>query len=141
MTLVNWPAPADPYRDTGEGGLFAYAVWDHPDTNCVVDAFPQFGMADVMVRAVGPLAETFERMERNYLRNSGGSYEDTYLDSLTGVGSAIFLGSTGSSLFNENVGEYFIVDAGALNDAGRTVVDALSAAYGSEPTFITYLDT
>lgn len=147
MTFVNWPFPDDQdYRDSGEGGLFAYVAWPtFDDAECHIDAMPQIPLADVLVAAHGSLDEDFRLQARDYRRrdNSGEevSYEEMMFDLQIALGTVVFLGSTSASLYSERKGEYFSATADSLTAEGRAVVDALSAAYGVEPTFLTYLDT
>lgn len=145
MTFVNWPHDDEAYRDSGEGGLFAYAVWAEPKAECFTDVHPQMPAPDVLVDATGPLAIDF-RAQRSIVNSdeysdSDEGYSAKELDLQISVGAAVLLGSTGASLFREYGGSYFHVTADFLTDAGRSVVEALTTAYGSEPTFVTYLDT
>lgn len=147
MTLVNWPGwdPDFGYRDSGEGGLFAYAVWDLPaETDCVVDTHPALGLGDVRVAAHGPLRPDFEEQDvRNRSADWGTaeSYSAHEHHVEASFGTVVFLGSTGGSFFSEHRGEYFSVTAEDLTETGTTLVATLSTVYGSEPTFVTYLDT
>lgn len=145
MTFVNWPHDDEAYRDSGEGGLFAYAVWPESKMACFGDVQPQMPAPDVLVDATGPLAIDF-RAQRSIVNSDEYSDSDEghtakEFDLQISTGSVVFLGSTGASLFREYGGSYFHVTSAALTDAGRTVVETLTAAYGSEPTFVTYLDT
>lgn len=147
MTFVNWPFSDDlGYRDSGEGGLFAYAAWPtFEDAECHIDAMPQIPLADVLVAAHGSLDEDFKLQARDYHRrdNSGEevSYEEMMFDLQIALGAVVFLGSTSASLYSERNGEYFSVTADSLTEKGKAMIDALTAAYGVEPTFLTYLDT
>lgn len=144
MNLVNWPEDTEGYpdviggyRDTGEGGLWGYVVWELPKTNCAVDTSPDMPMADVITDAHGPLAVELQEVRSEYRT---GAYYENYYENRTRVGTAVYLGSTGASSYNDAVGSYFRVRNETLTDEGRTLVATLSALYG-EPTFITYLDT
>lgn len=145
MVFVNWPYDDENYRDSGEGGLFAYAVWPEAKMACFSDVHPQMPAPDVLVDATGPLAIDF-RAQRSIINaddygDSDESYSAKEFDLQISTGSVILLGSTGASLFSERGGSYFHVTSEALTNAGRIVMEALTAAYGSEPTFVTYLDT
>jgi hypothetical protein len=145
MTFVNWPFDDEAYRDSGEGGLFAYAVWPESKMACFGDVRPQIPAPDVLVDATGPLAIDFRAQRSNISENDYSDSDEGYsakeFDLQVSVGSVVFLGSTGASLFSERGGSYFHATSEALTDAGRTVIETLTAAYGSEPTFVTYLDT
>lgn len=145
MDFVNWPHDDEAYRDSGEGGLFAYAVWPEAEMKCFADVSPQMPAPDVLVDATGPLAIDF-RAQRSIVNSdeysdSDEGYTAKEFDLQISTGAVVFLGSTGASLFREYGGSYFHVTAEALTVDGRNVVDALTAAYGAEPTFVTYLDT
>jgi len=143
MNLVTWPASdydGFGYRDSGEGGLFAYAVWPAQDGECSVDVRPQMPLADVLVSARGPLHEDFEDQRRSYHYDSKADYEVQMYRLQEEAGTVVFLGSTSASLHDEGNG-YFEMTADSLTPEGLAVVTALSAAYGTEATFVTYLDT
>lgn len=145
MVFVNWPVDDETYRDSGEGGLFAYAVWAEPNADCFIDVHPQMPAPDVLVAAVGPMVEDFRLQRFNNSDRDYGNGPDSYsaeqFDLQVATGSVVFLGSTGGSYFQERGGSYFSVTADVLTETGRSVVDTLTAAYGTEPTFVTYLDT
>ena len=154
MTFVNWPGYSDDgeYHSTGEGGLYAYVVWGVPETKCHVDVSPCLAPADVFVSAIGPLSEDFALQSKSYNHpydRDDDEYSDSYVDdyelqehrSEVPAITVVFLGSTEGSFYSERLGRYFEVNAAALTDVGASTVTALTQAYGSEPTFITYLDT
>lgn len=145
MTFVNWAHDDEGYRDSGEGGLFAYAVWPEPKMTCFGDVHPQMPAPDVLVDATGPLAMEFRAQRSNVdaddYNDSNEGYSAKEFDLQISTGTVVFLGSTGASLFREYGGSYFHVTSESLTDAGRIVIETLTAAYGSEPTFVTYLDT
>jgi len=137
VNLVNWPEETEGYRDSGEGGLWGYVVWPLPDTHCAVDTSPDMPMGDVLVDAHGPLADELQDSRAEY---RPGAYAEMYYENRTSLGSALFLGSSWASSYNEVAGSYFRVRNETLTDEGRALVATLTALYG-EPTFITYLDT
>jgi hypothetical protein len=146
MTLVNWPVPStepedSDWRSTGEGGMFAYAVWPTQSAECMVDVRPQMPLPDVMVRAYGPMEPAFEAQSRNHRYNPDANFYEEAFNDMEEVGTAVFLGSTYASLVEHGGGSYFSVEASALTEAGAAMVAALTEAYGTEPTFVTYLDT
>lgn len=149
MDFVNWPTDWDVWRDSGEGGLFAYVVWGTVDgswvagsKHCNIDVKPQIPIGDVLVSALGPLKDEFKDQGREFSELTREYTEQGYalasLEVQVEVSTAVFLGSTRSSL--HNAGDYFSVGADDLTDEGKALVAALTAAYG-EPTFLTYLDT
>jgi hypothetical protein len=129
------------WRDSGEGGLFFYAVWDNATpANCSVDASPALHMADVLVGAHGPLAKRFDEQREAWRAAADArDYERAYIDSGISFDTVLLLGTTSASLFYD---DYFqIRDLSDLTEAGRGIVQAISAAMGTEPTFVSYLDT
>lgn len=123
--IINWSAPG--YTDSGEGGLFAYAMWETPG-ECVILSSPSIQFSDVLVHAEGPLAEDFIEADRHY--QISASFPAT---------SIVLLGSTGESLHSDD--GYRQVTRDNLTSEGQTLVDTLSVVYGSDPTFVTFLDT
>lgn len=137
MNLVNWPENTEGYHDSGEGGLWGYVVWPLPATNCAVETSPDMPMGDVLVDAHGPLAEELQESRAEY---RPGAYAEMYYENRTSLGTALFLGSTWASSYNDTAGSYFRVRNETLTDEGRALVATLTALYG-DPTFVTYLDT
>ena len=143
-SLVEWGnGSINDYRDTGEGGLFAYAVWSTPKAECFMDVHPMLPAGDVLVDAIGPAGNDFTDAQKKLSSSYGHSDADHYkvfMDTSTVTGTVLFLGSVNESLHSESVGEYYRVARDTLTVEGGTIVDAISASYG-EPTFLTYLDT
>ena len=150
-SLVNWPSwnyeDTDDWRDTGEGGLFAYAVWSNDTKHeCVVDVYPRIGVADVLAGVRGPLSGEFYNQNSEFSGAMNEVFRDrtpaevVYYETQIAVDNVLFLGSTSGSWFADYLGEYFTVDTEDLTDEGRNIINAISALYG-EPTFLTYLDT
>lgn len=145
MTLLNWPTWSEDsgYRDTGEGGLFAYAVWASPKSECIVDVHPNLFMGDVLVRADGPLRSELEAQRREFSRGMNAedvNYERLMISSAVTLGTVVFLGSTSGSFFDDRGGDYFTASRDSLTEAGLAVVSALETVYGPA-TYLTYLDT
>lgn len=142
MTLLNWPdwSEDSSYRDSGEGGLFAYAVWDAPKGECIVDVHPTLFTGDVLLRADGPLRSEFDAQRRNFNTGSGSDYDRLMLSTAVTLGTVVLLGSTGGSFYNDHLGDYFSASRDSLTEAGLAVVTALEAVYGPA-TYLTYLDT
>lgn len=152
--LIAWPFPVydggaePPYRDTGEGGLFAYATWSLEDVkqDCHIDVRPYMNFGDVRVQSVGPDEKLFRWQDKNYqeISNSGKPFDEQYNAIATNIVPAmvaVFLGSTSASLFNDNSGDYFVVTEDSLTEEGLALVKALEGIYGSKATYSTYLDT
>jgi hypothetical protein len=55
--------------------------------------------------------------------------------------AAVFLGSTGASMWAPTKHEYFTAKYEHLTQHGKTLYDGLRLAYGVEPTLLTFLDT
>lgn len=145
MTLLNWPNWSEDsgYLDTGEGGLFAYAVWASPKSECIVDVHPNLFMGDVLVQADGPLRSEFSAQRREFMTGVNGAdfnYERLMFSSAVSLGTVVFLGSTGGSFYDDRAGAYFTASRNSLTDAGLAVISALEAVYGPA-TYLTYLDT
>jgi len=142
--IVEWTSHDDDrYQDTGEGGLFAYAFWDAPKAECFLESQGVIGIGDVMVDAIGPMGHEFhDQINRYYeLTNSGTSYDDAVRETQIVFGGMLFLGSTRHSLFDDEAGKYFFVQERNLTDEGLALVRATSKLYGTEPTYVTFLDT
>lgn len=112
------------WSNTGEGGLFAYAVvraseatLDHKE-NCFIDVWSMLNQPDVQVSDVD-------------LWDRGDNLSEILL-------ASVFLGSTNESLVN-NGGDYFTVTVDDLNDAGKALVASLSVIGKVE--ILTFLDT
>lgn len=137
--LVNWaPATADyfasgafsGYADSGEGGLFAWAVVRSTSDNepatraeggCNVDVHVVLSQPDVQVS--GPDLWT--------------NHDDySFGESVT---AAVFLGATSHSLYSSESGNYFTVTPDSLTDEGKAIVAALSVVGKVE--LLTFLDT
>lgn len=160
--LVKWPVNDARYHDTGEGGLFAYAVAAAADTEldhaCSVDVRTHLTLPDVCVNAERDkfwdrTNEPYRTWEtgfraRDYLLANGRedfadwvAHAKPTSELSEPLWSAVFLGSTGASLCSDAVGGYFTVTADDLTPAGTRLFDALSAAYGGGVTLLTFLDT
>ena len=153
MELVRWPTPVEGYRDTGEGGLYAFALWETPPEadNCHVDFIPRVDLWDVATGFHGPLAPALREAESDTLKAlEEASRIPGYLESaayaeagvaLSTVNVIVPLGSTGASLYSEEKGEYFSVEGMRdLTPPGCALLATLAAIYG-KPTYATFLDT
>lgn len=141
--FVNWPGFSDPeWRNTGEGGLYAYAVWDDVAKECFVDTFPRISVADVFIAAHGPLSSDFGEQYRRYAHDHDYTdYEARDHRHEISFDAVLFVGSTIGSFYSDHAGSYFSVDRIDLNPEGLRVIETLEAVYGSKATFVTYLDT
>jgi hypothetical protein len=135
--MVEWHPIDSPYKigqsysgfaDTGEGGLFAWAVVRHPEPStefdrsaetCHVDVSAYLNFPDVQVS--GP----------RLWSDDGRETED--------VLAAVFLGSTPHALYSQDRGEYFNVTEDDLNEQGKAIVAALGAL--GKVDILTFLDT
>ncbi len=117
----------DTFQDSGEGGLFVYAVWSYISASTVQDVDISMGVGSLQ-GAYGPLAT---KITRNNYTNEGGMDFD----------AVVLIGSTGSSLYNSAYGEYASFTRDNLSERGRTLVRLLEELYGGEATLVTYLDT
>lgn len=137
VQLVDWATPSyedGGYRNTGEGGMFAYATWslDGVKHNCFIESSPFMSHPDVIVASVGPDAEDFKAQAR-YSRCDDDQ-------NMVSAPIVIYLGSTADSLYDDHYGDFFTVTKDTLTEQGRGIVEALEALYGPA-TFTTYLDT
>lgn len=139
---VNWNF--DTHRDTGEGGLFAYAVFPKPEKfECFMDVHPTINHWDVVIAAVGPMSADFREAEQIFYADMSKPLDerpDNWLEAAVQIGAIVFLGSTNASLWSENEAHYFTVTRDTLTGKGVAMMDALAAVYG-EPTYVTFLDT
>ncbi len=117
---VNWPSEQDDYKDSGEGGLAVYAIWNQ-DTPEVC------------------LSSTFGRLTTDVILTKDGHRPPVMHDEY--MSGFVYLGSTGGSWWSEDVGHYFQATAEDLTDEGKALVKALSDLYGYEPVIVTFLDT
>lgn len=131
--LADHPYPCGVWVDTGEGGLFAYAVIESPDANlaprrdqggCAVSSFLALSFDDTVVGG----AQVTDPED-------GGPALEASVPLLGGV----FLGATNRALSRD--GFHFAVGEGDLTGAGQDLVAALGAAYDAPVTFVTLLDT
>ncbi len=142
INTVNWPDPRlDPeWASTGEGGLWALAVWDEESStmthDCAVDTLPHLPYPDVLA---GKDATTVLRQYWSY------SYESDALESentesypFLGV---LLLGSTVDSWYSEERGEYFTVNHWDLGKEMQIVLAELDKHYGVNSRILTFLDT
>jgi hypothetical protein len=127
--LVAWPE-SDAWRDTGEGGLFAWLVVPAKeyDTAATVDCWAMLSDPDVALnhKDLWPHAGSFSREEDE---NSAP------------LAAAVFLGSTRASLWNDEGGTYFIATAGDLTKAGADLHALLYELFGVRPLIATFLVT
>ena len=146
LDLVAWDYAN--YDGTGEGGLFAYAVWSLTDLFAgpgpVLNSFPQLKNDDVLAGAKGAEATRFEAAQRNLERlRRNTSLDELELEEFRTAETTpviVFLGATDTSLYSEYYGEYFAVDGATLTERGAALIAGLEAVYGPA-TFLTFLDT
>lgn len=131
--LAHYPYPAGVWVDTGEGGLFAYAVVESPDGNlaphraqggCEVNSFLTLSLDDVVVGGA----------QITDPQDGGPSLTES-----VPLLAALFLGATNRALVRDGV--HFAVGEGDLTGAGQDLVAALGAAHHAPVTFVTLLDT
>jgi len=136
---INWPT--NTCQNTGEGGMWAYAI-----------VAPTEDWEDNFVHCYGPTTTINLPMPDVVTNDSGEIYEnlpepdDTYPHAWCHVGkpvlAAICLGTSGGSWHDERTGDYWACTQDDLTDAGRALIDGLSALYGNVTVHITtYLDT
>lgn len=169
MGMINFPDKG--YEDSGEGGLFVMLVAIRPmteegypdiskwDDHCHVDVHITLPSPDVCVSdarrdmwepydcrssgtdrmfEVGKILEKEKRPELMQWVYGTRSHLDESVELL----AALHLDSTCLSLCSEKkYGGYFDAGYDDLTDKGRAIYDALKAAYGIEPTLLTFLDT
>lgn len=129
---ATYPHPSGVWVDTGEGGLFAYAVIEAPgaglapprdEGGCFVNSFVTLSFNDPIVGGA-QLADP----------GDGGPA----LESSAPLAAAVFLGATDRAL--SKGGYHFAVTKNHLSDAGLALVAALEAAYGAPMSIVTMLD-
>lgn len=131
--LADYPYPSGVWVDTGEGGMFAYAVVESPDANlaphaegggCEVNSFLTLSLDDNVVGG-----------EQITDADDGGEPLEVSVPLLGGV----FLGATNRALWRD--GFHFAVGEGDLTGVGRGLIAALRAAYDAPVTIVTLLNT
>ena len=136
---ADFPYPLGVWVDTGEGGLFAYAVVEADDEllsagrgegGCVVSSFLSLSQYDNVVGGT----EVFDP-------GDGGEEMESSVPLLGGI----FLGMTNRALWRAKVGGagggYFAVTEADLDPRGVALMAALRAAYGRPVSIVTLLDT
>lgn len=117
------------YEDSGEGGLYAYAFFlaNDNDYECV-EASNTISLPgpDALVNGHDFYAT---RLDNNWWEESAGEQ----------VLAAIYLGSTSSSLLNQN--GYFEVTEAHLDNRMLQALNLLKIVYERDFKIITYLDT
>lgn len=154
---VIWPTDC---RDTGEGGLWVYAVvladrvvdfvaCHGPDTTVALP-LPDVVLSDD--DQVYPPEEKnwWHRPEPENLTDPAALKDFVMRVEMwvyrrvthgSSVLAAVCLGSSGGSWWNEDMGEYWRCTPETLTDEGRALLNSLAKLYGAEPSLITYLDT
>jgi hypothetical protein len=128
--FVNWPTSED-YRDTGEGGLWAYAFWlanNHDAACCGVTSVIALPQQDVVLNY-----DSLVYPPIGYGREDEAAYYGAP------VIGALLLGSTFNSLANDD--DYFMVSYSDLTPPGQAVIDKLNNLYNRQAVIVTYLDT
>lgn len=133
--LVSFPSPLSPHlEDSGEGGMYAIMVVPKgggaPDL-CSVGVNIQLTDPDILIN--------LDRM-RDVWGDGGPSSVHAEPGSLP-LRAAVFLGSTSSSLWDEEAGNYWYARPDDLTEDGRVLHDALRCIHGAEPLLLTFLDT
>lgn len=160
MELITFPDAAH-WDDSGEGGLFVMLVVVKPEkwqNSCVVDVDISLPRPDVCIsdarrklwesydyetsgfKKACEAKEIFDREQRKDLVRwamQSRSTEDDSVDLLM----AMHIGSTPCSLHSKVTGGYFDAAYDDLTVAGKGLYDMVKAAYGIEPTLLTFLDT
>jgi hypothetical protein len=119
---VKWPTHSEDWKSTGEGGMWVYAVIPPKDENCCVETIG-LGPCDVHFGCDLPHVPYPEDSPQHILS------------------SAVFMGSTGGSWWNESEETYFQATESDLTDEGRALLDMLEKLSGTRPILWTFLDT
>lgn len=134
--LIQFPE-GNGWQDTGEGGLFAYAVVRENSDNavaprerggCCVDVHNTLNRPDVQVW--GPSLWT--PLYGNDMRDQRSMQSESLI-------ASVFLGATNQALYSENEGDYFRVSEESLTEDGKAIVRALSLL--GQVEYLTFLDT
>lgn len=159
--LIKFPQVGGAWQDSGEGGMYIYAVIlrpaDHQD-NCTVEngivlTPPDYPVSDIRPFWGSP-EDTFRehrirdeaaRLMEQQGRVSAGITVRGLLsrDSLSAeMLAAVFMGSTRTSLMAADGSEaYWQAGWGDLTPKGGQVVHHLRDAFGITPALLTFLDT
>jgi hypothetical protein len=162
--LINFPGggwdPSGGYEDTGEGGLYVMMVVpeleDFQD-ECMVDVAIQLTRPDAPVSFTGEIFVPYEHCRSGFdksmrahkmLKEAGEDQLASWALNTTSpddVSSpmrvAIHLGSTSASLYSEYRASYWSATSQDLTQEGLALYATLFAAFGVEPTLLTFLDT
>jgi hypothetical protein len=158
--LIHFPNPVEPYRDTGEGGLYVVLAVPEPRGhryNCHVDVLINMGSPDATISDTGDLwapgaqrgdgwqnamdaQDALRKAGRDDLATWATRVIDPETEQSVDLLAAVHLGSTPHSLWNDQAGRYWEAGVEDLTEHGRALHAALEAAYGA-PRILTFLDT
>lgn len=167
LELVAWPEPGDRWRDTGEGGLYAFLVIPADDTisrstgGCCVCTYTYLTRPEICVTPGDAIKELWEdspewgqedstKVHNARQKLEAAGHKDT-ADSLTNLigydqlsiplAVSIFLGATSNALLDEKGDAYFHVQPQHLTAAGLDLYGALEKTHDHPPQILTFLDT
>lgn len=136
---VNWPI--ETCENTGEGGMWVYVfvlAEDREDefVHCCGPATTiSLPMPDVVTSDPG-------RVYEGAPSDPGDETSHAWCNAGRPVLAAACLGTSGGSWYDERFGRYWACAREDLTEAGRTLMDGLSALYGGAIVHLTtYLDT
>jgi len=159
--LVEFPpcAGMTNLRDSGEGGLFVWLVVPEPENasyDCHVDTRVNMTLPDVCLTQQDlwvpyrfrEMDARLEQDARTFLKEQGkeelAHWTGRVINSdemSSDLLAAVFIGSTGSSIYDEGAGRYWEASYDDLTAAGQALYQGLKAAFGTEPKLLTFLDT
>jgi len=132
--LVRFPVDDEDWKNSGEGGMSVFAVWKTvPDAVCAFD---------VAFFGIGNLVSEWATREEH----ENGWNADT-MESVCGhrhyitVASAVYLGSSGGSWWNDREGRYWEASRDDLTVKGLELLKTLEALHGDRALLLTVLDT
>lgn len=158
--LIRFPNAGGTWEDTGEGGMYVYAVVPRPvdfADNCTVENSivltpPDAPVSDIRDFWGDPGTAAEERAARNdaarLMDREGFSVKAASVRSLVPLDSlsmdmlaAVYMGSVSRSLKDRTSGAFWEANPGDLTSAGVRLLGQLHDTFGVTPTLLTFLDT
>jgi hypothetical protein len=158
--LIKFPEADKTWEDTGEGGMYVYAVVPRPigfKDNCTVENSIVLTPPDAPVSDIrnfwgdpetaadekGARDDAARLMDREGFAMKAATVRGLVsLDSLSvDMLAAVYMGSTSRSLKDRTNGTFWEAAWGDLTPSGILLMDRLNIAFGIAPDLLTFLDT
>lgn len=158
--LIKFPEVGETWEDTGEGGMYVYAVAPRPvgfKDNCTVEnsivlTKPDAPVSDIRDFWGDPQSAATEEKARTeaarLMDREGFVVQAATVRSLVSLDSlsvdmlaAVYMGSTSRSLKDVTNGIFWEAAWEDLTPGGVLLMDRLNIAFGITPHLLTFLDT